>query len=281
MRSQGSIRLAVIDADSGFVRVLAKRLDGAGWQYRTLGAPVPLDDLVAMRLNAIVVDLTLFGPRAWEFLERTSRDLPGLGIVVVTEQSTVAQRVRGLRLGADDWVNKPCHPEEVVARVEAVVRRRKRTSTPEEQRPVMAGELEIRADQFQAFVGGQTVDLTRREFELLQLLSEAHGQVLQREEIYQRVWGYAMAHGDRSVDVFVRKLRQKLESVSPRWVYIHTHFGIGYRFQPEPRDGDAPAGALETTTATPSRDDAQADLADPAEADAEADRSSPSLATKA
>ena len=75
--------------------------------------------------------------------------------------------------------------------------------------------------------------MTRREFELIQLLAEAQGQVLEREEIYQRVWGYAMAHGDRSVDVFVRKLRQKLERASPRWRYIHTHFGIGYRFAPE------------------------------------------------
>ena len=273
----GSIRLAVIDADSGFVRVLAKRLEGAGWQYRTLPAPVPLEDLVAMRLNAIVVDLTVFGPRAWEFLERVSADLPGLGVVVVTEQSTVAQRVRGLRLGADDWVNKPCHPEEVVARVEAVVRRRKRTGKPEEQRPVMAGELEIRGDQFQAFVGGQTVDLTRREFELLQLLADAKGQVLQREEIYQRVWGYAMAHGDRSVDVFVRKLRHKLETVSPGWVYIHTHFGIGYRFQPEPKEGDAPPDALEQIADRPRADGPPAD-AQRADEDAGADRSSPSLA---
>ena len=101
----------------------------------------------------------------------------------------------------------------------------------------MVGELEIRGDQFQAFVGGQNLEFTRREFELLHLLAEANGQVLQREEIYQRVWGYAMAHGDRSVDVFVRKLRHKLESRSPGWSYIHTHFGIGYRFQPEPKDG--------------------------------------------
>ena len=98
----------------------------------------------------------------------------------------------------------------------------------------MIGEVEIRADQFQAFVGGVSVELTRREFELIQLLAEAEGQVLQREEIYQRVWGYAMVHGDRSVDVFVRKLRQKLETVSPDWRYIHTHFGIGYRFAAEP-----------------------------------------------
>jgi DNA-binding winged helix-turn-helix (wHTH) protein len=75
------------------------------------------------------------------------------------------------------------------------------------------------------------------------LLADAQGQVMQREEIYQRVWGYAMVHGDRSVDVFVRKLRQKLEKVSPRWRYIHTHFGIGYRFAAEPIDAVAEAGA--------------------------------------
>jgi len=97
----------------------------------------------------------------------------------------------------------------------------------------VAGEVEIRPDQFQAFVAGASLELTRREFELIALLSELGGQVIPREEIYERVWGYAMVHGDRSVDVFVRKLRQKLEKVSPDWRYIHTHFGIGYRFAAE------------------------------------------------
>ncbi|MEA2431570.1 MAG: hypothetical protein QOI19_2043, partial [Thermoleophilaceae bacterium] len=200
---------------------------------RTLAAPVPPDDLVALRINCLVIDLALLGPQAWDYLERVADRIPGLGVVVCTERSTVAQRVRGLRIGADDWVSKPCHPEEVIARVEAVVRRRRRADARVEAGPVVAGELEIRADQFQAFVGPQSLDLTRREFELLQLLADARGTVLQREEIYQRVWGYAMAHGDRSVDVFVRKLRQKLETASPGWRYIHTHFGIGYRFDPE------------------------------------------------
>ncbi len=162
--------------------------------------------------------------------------MPGLGVVVCTGRSTVAQRVRGLRMGADDWVTKPCHPEEVLARVEAVVRRRKQASGRGEEAPVQAGDLEIRADQFQAFSGGRSVDLTRREFEVLQLLAHAEGKVLQREEIYQQVWGYAMAHGDRSVDVFIRKVRQKLEGASPGWQYIHTHFGVGYRFDPELRE---------------------------------------------
>jgi DNA-binding winged helix-turn-helix (wHTH) protein len=78
--------------------------------------------------------------------------------------------------------------------------------------------------------------LTRREFELIELLATAEGRVLEREEIYSRLWGYAMVRGDRSVDVFVRKLRQKLEKASPRWRYIHTHFGIGYRFAAESLD---------------------------------------------
>jgi DNA-binding response OmpR family regulator len=233
----------VIDTDSGFIRVLAKRLENVGWHFRTLAAPVPPEELVSMRLNALVVDLSLLGPRAWDYLGRVCETVPGLGIVVCCEQSTVAQRVRGLRLGADDWIGKPCHPEEVIARVEAVVRRRKRATGTAESARVVAGELEVRPDQFQAFVGGQNLELTRREFELLHLLAESPGQVLQREEIYQRVWGYTMAHGDRSVDVFVRKLRQKLESASPTWRYIHTHFGIGYRFQAEGPEGVEPAAA--------------------------------------
>jgi DNA-binding response OmpR family regulator len=228
--SQSSLRVAVIDGDSGFLQVLTKRMDRLAWEHRVLASAVPVDTIVAMRLSAVVVDLATLGQGCWEYLERLCGAVPGLGVVVCTGQSTVAQRVRGLRLGADDWVTKPCHPEELIARLEAVVRRRRRAEAPAALAPIAAGEVEVRADQFQAFVAGRSVDLTRREFELLQLLAAAEGRVLEREEIYQRVWGYAMARGDRSVDVFVRKLRQKLERGSPGWRYIHTHFGVGYRF---------------------------------------------------
>jgi DNA-binding response OmpR family regulator len=234
------LRVAVLDTDSGFLQVLGKRLERLGWEHRVLASPVPTDVVVAMRLNAIVIDLAVLGPQAWDYLEKLCSSLPGLGVVVCTGQSTVAQRVRGLRLGADDWLTKPCHPEELLARVEAVVRRRRRAEAREECAPINAGEVEIRADRFQAYVGETSVDLTRREFELIELLAGAEGRVLEREEIYQRVWGYAMARGDRSVDVFVRKLRQKLEKASPSWRYIHTHFGVGYRFSPEPSDDVTP-----------------------------------------
>jgi DNA-binding response OmpR family regulator len=231
--SAGSLRIAVLDRDSGFIQVLSKRLDRLGWEHRVLASPVPAEAVVAMRLSALVVDLAVLGPQAWGWLEKLCEALPELGIVVCTGPSTVAQRVRGLRLGADDWITKPCHPEEVIARVQSVVRRRRHSTDRTEAAPIEAGEVEIRSDRFQAFVGERSIDLTRREFELIELLAAAEGRVLEREEIYSRLWGYAMVRGDRSVDVFVRKLRQKLEKASPDWRYIHTHFGIGYRFAAE------------------------------------------------
>ena len=237
------LRVAVIDTDSGFLQVLGKRMEALDWQFRVHGGPIPAEALVSARLDAVVLDLSVLRDGAWSYLTTVSGRLPGLGVVVCTGRSSVAQRVRGLRLGADDWLTKPCHPEELIARIEAVVRRRRGhegSGTPE---PLVAGELEIRPDQFEAFVDGVPIDLTRREFELIHALAGVQGQVMQREDIYERVWGYTMAHGDRSVDVFVRKLRQKLERASPDWRYIHTHFGVGYRFSPEPAEGVMPVAA--------------------------------------
>src|ERR687886_1243489 len=145
----GPLRVAVLDTDSGFLQVLANRLDRLGWEHRVLAGAVPVEALVAMRLNVLVVDLSVLRPSGWEYLERLCTALPGLGIVVCTGQSSVAQRVRGLRLGADDWVTKPCHPEELIARLEAGVRRRKRAAAPVERAPVVVGQVEIHPDQFQ------------------------------------------------------------------------------------------------------------------------------------
>jgi DNA-binding response OmpR family regulator len=236
--SVAPLRFAVIDRDSGFLHVLVKRVGARGWQPHVLSAAVPVEELVALRLGALVLDLGVLGASAWTYLEQVCSALPGLPVIVCSGPSTVAERVRALRLGADDWLGKPCHPEELIARIEAVVRRGRAATGPTGRPAMEAGDLSIRSDQFQAFVGVRSLDLTRREFELIRLLADNAGHVLEREAIYQRVWGYAMAHGDRSVDVFVRKLRQKLERGSPQWRYIHTHFGVGYRFAPQRVDAD-------------------------------------------
>jgi DNA-binding response OmpR family regulator len=228
----------VLDRDPGFMQVLSKRLDALGCEYRPLGAPMGIEALVSLRLNALVMDLAIVGPTSWGYLEQVCSRLPGLAVIVCTGPSSVAQRVRGLRLGADAWITKPCHPEEVICVIEATVRRHRRSEMPTLEAATRFGAIMIRPDLYQAYVDEASLELTAREFEILNLLSGSD-RVLRREEIYERVWGYAMAHGDRSVDVFVRKLRQKLRSGSPEWNYIHTHFGVGYRFAPEREDGTA------------------------------------------
>src|ERR1700744_1879972 len=236
-RGQNRLRLAVLDRDPGFMQVLSKRLDALGCEYRPLSAPLNPDALVTMRLNALVVDLAVLGPAGWAYLEQICARLPGLAVVVCTGPSSVAQRVRGLRLGADAWITKPCHAEELICVIEAAVRRHRRTEMPALDAAATFGGITIRPDLYQAYVNEVSLELTAREFEILHLLSGSD-RVLRREEIYERGWGYAIAHGDRSVDVFVRKLRQKLRSGSGEWNYIHTHFGVGYRFSPECEDGD-------------------------------------------
>ena len=251
-RSHNRLRLAVIDRDPGFMQVLSNRLETLGWELRALSSPVTAEALVTMRLNAIVLDVAVIGPGSWEYVERVCARLPGLAVVICTGPSSVAQRVRGLRLGADAWMTKPCHAEELICVIEAAIRRHRRTEMPELQNVTVVGEITIRPDLYQAYARDDSLELTAREFEILHLLSQSD-RVLRREEIYERVWGYAMAHGDRSVDVFVRKLRQKLRIASPQWSYIHTHFGVGYRFAPEHEVADtadvehgAPAAMIES-----------------------------------
>jgi DNA-binding response OmpR family regulator len=234
------IRVALIDDDSGLVTVLERRLGARRWDMEVLAFPPDASHLAALRLHALIVNPRLTG---LDYVERTATALPGLALIVCSTPVTVSERVRGLRAGADDWVTKPCHPEELLARIQAVLRRRRTGELPVDENMTDAGELTIRPDRYDAYVGERGASLSRKEYELLRQLAAADGRVLEREDIYQRVWGYTMARGDRSVDVFVRKLRSKLEQLSPGWRYVHTHFGVGYRFAAEPVGGAGEAGA--------------------------------------
>jgi DNA-binding response OmpR family regulator len=104
----------------------------------------------------------------------------------------------------------------------------------------VCGNLEIRPDEVQALADGRRVGLTVREFQVLLVLAQREDRVVRRADIYGQVWGGEMKHRDRSVDVFVRKVRDKLARVAPDWAYIHTHFGVGYRFAASPLEGGTP-----------------------------------------
>jgi DNA-binding response OmpR family regulator len=226
------LRLMMLESDPELIKALSARASRRGWESHVLGRPTTRRLLARMKIDVLLVDPTVIGSDPWGWLERVASGLPGLAVVVCAGSSTVGERVRALQFGVDDWVSKPVHPDEVIARVERAARRRRgdRNSVSPALR---AGEIEIRTQEAQAFVEGVSVELTQREFEVLHVLTDRQGSVVERGEIFSRVWGYAMVAGDRSVDVHVRKIRSKLELVSPSWRYIHTQFRIGYRFQPE------------------------------------------------
>ena len=99
---------------------------------------------------------------------------------------------------------------------------------------IRAGELEIRPEEYLALAGGRALTLSMRELDLLAALGRREGRIVPRGELYETVWGAPMREADRSVDVYVHKLRTKLAEAVPGWIFIHTHFGLGYRFSPEP-----------------------------------------------
>ena len=198
----------------------------------------------------------MLGPGGWEYIERVCARLPGLAVVVCTGPSSVAQRVRGLRLGADAWMTKPLPRRGVDLRG----RGGDAPSSPQRRCPRLEaaarfGEITIRPDLYQAYAGEASLELTAREFEILHLLSGSD-RVLRREEIYERVWGYAMAHGDRSVDVFVRKLRQKLRTASPD-MELHPH-AFRRRLPLRPGARERRLGPAEVSAEDPSCGDAGA-----------------------
>jgi DNA-binding response OmpR family regulator len=130
-------------------------------------------------------------------------------------------------------VTKPCHPEEILARLGAIVRGRRLSLPVELLATLHGGELEIRSDLEDALVAGLPCGLGGREFAVLLALALREGQVLDREWLHGEVWGYTMARGSRALDTVVRRLRHKLAQASPGWVYIHTHQRVGYRSQAE------------------------------------------------
>ncbi|HEV3071582.1 MAG TPA: response regulator transcription factor [Solirubrobacteraceae bacterium] len=225
------LRIATVDRDTRFLKALARCLEPLDGTLLVHSGPVIGEKLIAGRPHAVLVDILHLGPRWEDWLVRHPLRVPHLGVMVCTERSTVEQRVRTLHMGVDDWIAKPCDPQEVVARLQAIVRGYRLRTIVEDFDIRSGGELELRPDLFAAFAAGRPVGLTRREFEVLLCLARYKGRAIERERLYREVWGYEMAMGSRSLDTIVRKLRGKLKVASPGWLYVHTHRGVGYRFE--------------------------------------------------
>jgi DNA-binding response OmpR family regulator len=225
------LRILALDADAPFVDSVERAARYEGWTLLRGEVPVPVNQISEMKVDVVLIDPTSIGDSDWTYLELLIGQ-GGTRLLVCSARVPRQRRVDSLRRGIDDWQTKPINPLEITARLEAVVRGRRDASS------LLGGVIEFRGlvmrpDRREAVFGGRPLTLTRREFDLLAVLVEAEGGVVERERLYQRVWGYKMVHGDRSVDVFVRKVRRKLGQASASGPLIHTHFGIGYRFEPE------------------------------------------------
>jgi DNA-binding response OmpR family regulator len=155
--------------------------------------------------------------------------------VVVSARGTEHDRVHALEIGADDYLVKPFSMRELVARVGAAARRGVQPAAERRGDPVEVEELRIDPREVQAFVAGRSAGLTPTEFRLLYTLALDRGRVVTRDELLQKVWGRRETHRDRTVDVFVRRLRQKLDRLEPKHSFIQTRFGVGYKLEAEPK----------------------------------------------
>jgi DNA-binding response OmpR family regulator len=225
--------ILLVEDDESIAQSLSYALDRGGFR-----ALVAADGAQGLRLfrqhrpDLMIVDLMLPGIDGWRVIEEVRAEDPRVPVIVCSARTSEYDRVHGLEMGADDYVTKPFSTKELVARVAAHLRRVESHRNPDGDRVIEAGGLTVDPDQVQAFTGGQSIGLTPREFEVLFVLARAAGKPLPRERIYREAWGYEMMRGDRSVDVFVRKLRQKLAAAVPELTYVQTHYGVGYHFEP-------------------------------------------------
>lgn len=229
----GSQTVLIVEDDEAIAESVAYHLGKAG--YRTLLAADGGQGLRMARQqrpDLVILDLMLPRLDGWRFTEELRAEDPRVPVIVCSARTSEHDRVQGLEMGADDYVVKPFSMKELLARVNAHLRRAERELRPDGRMAIEAdGGLVVDPERVQAFVDGRSAGLTPREFEVLYALARAGGRPIPRDRTYREVWGYEMMRGDRSVDVFVRKVRQKLASAQPAWTYVQTHYGVGYRFE--------------------------------------------------
>lgn len=223
--------ILVVDDEDDIVALMRDFLEAEGYQVLTAqDGPAALGALERGHVDCLLLDLMMPGMSGFDVLRRIreSSDVPVLFLSARQEDS---DKIRGLGLGADDYIVKSATPAEVVARVKAVLRRSQRGEAPP---PALLdfGRLVIDLRAHEVRVDGEPTPFTAREFELLQLLAENPRQVFTREQLYERFWG---EYGDRhTLTVHVGRLREKIEADPAHPRYIVTVWGVGYRFEAEP-----------------------------------------------
>jgi len=219
-------RILVVEDDQEILDIIRSYLVDDGYEVITATDGHAALDQVAQGVELVVLDLGLPGLDGLEVTKRVRARSP-VPILIVSARGEGADRVCGLELGADDYLTKPFLPRELVARVRALLRRSRLPSFT----PVKPGPLELDFDNRRVLLDGKRVDLTPREYDLLKTLAGAPGKNFTREELLDRVWGCEYVGETRRVDLYISKLRAKLDRPD-RPAPIRSVWGVGYRYEP-------------------------------------------------
>ena len=213
----------VVDDDVNICEALRIYLEPEGWEVVTVhdgGAAIKA--IRCMRLQLLLLDVMLPGQSGWDILKQV-RQVSALPVIMLTARGEGYDKVRGLNLGADDYIVKPFDPLELLARVKAVMRR----SQPPDI--IQSGSLELDISRYQVRLDGRDISLAPKELELLHWLASQPNLVFTRQQLLDSVWGYEFAGDTRTVDVHIKRLRTKLDCPHPDWD-IRTVWSVGYKF---------------------------------------------------
>jgi DNA-binding response OmpR family regulator len=225
-------KIFVVEDDTDIARLVRHNLEAAGYRVRGYSSTQSiLADALKERPALLLLDIMVPGGDGTDLCRQIRQSGPPLSatpIVFLTARTSEADRIRGLEIGADDYITKPFSPRELVARVKAVLRR---CETPLLPGIIHAGDLEIDTMAMVLTVRGLAVTATATEFRLLHFLAQHAGRVFTRDQILDAVWKETAFVSPRSVDVYVRKLRAKIELDPEQPRYLRTVRGAGYRFE--------------------------------------------------
>lgn len=227
-------KILVVDDEEHIVELIKYNLLSSGYDVITCNNGIDAVKLaINERPNLILLDLMLPGKDGYDVCKdiRSTIEIKNTSIIMLTAKSEEFDKILGLELGADDYITKPFSVRELLARVKAVLRR---INIKEEQHDIMVfGELSANFEKREIRIKDKKIDLTLKEFELLEMLIKNRGKILRREMLLDKIWGYEYIGETRTVDVHIRYLRKKIEDDDKSPKFIETIRGVGYRFNPD------------------------------------------------
>ncbi len=222
-------KVLVIDDDSNICELLRMYLEKEGYEVRT--AYDGAEGVEAVRKHEpdmILLDVMMPKKDGWQVC-REIREHSATPIIMITAKGDTIDKILGLELGADDYIVKPLDMKEVFARIKAVLRRYTKLDTTEGER-IKFDNIEISLQKYELKIGGKPVDLPPKELELLYFLASNYNRVFTRDQLLDKVWSFDYLGDSRTVDVHIKRLREKLEGASDKWL-LKTVWGVGYKFE--------------------------------------------------